>query len=59
VDIECDVFMDKGYLDKFENIEVSATESEGDLNYDFARYLNKNFAGKVSPSLFKKRYQPH
>lgn len=51
--------MDKGYLNDFENLEVSATEREGNLNYDFARYLNKNYAGKLDSSLFKKCYAPH
>ena len=43
VEVECDVFMQKGYLDYFTPIEVSMTESENNINYDFARYLNKNY----------------
>lgn len=49
--------MPKNYLNDFDLIELSKTHSEGDLTYDFSRYLNKNYAGKLDPSFYKQIYK--
>ncbi|KAL4510482.1 hypothetical protein ABPG72_004636 [Tetrahymena utriculariae] len=59
VEVECDVFMQKDYLKNFDLVEVSETQSENNLNYDFTRYFNKNYKGQVDSSVFKKMYKPH
>lgn len=58
-EMECDVFMPKDYLRDFELLELSKTHSEGDITYDYSRYLNKNYGGKVDSSLFKHVYKQH
>jgi hypothetical protein len=57
--MDCDVFMPKDYLNDFDLLELSKTQSEGDVTYDYSRYLKKGFNGPLDASFFKPVYKQH